>query len=251
MTEGRCNPAARGGTGEAQKGTRDMHVIEINKGIPATSPYKIGLRVFRYDFEGDLDPEVKKVHRITQLHVILADGERFTHRGKRIREPGDYLSYGAYIEPYTPEREQELQIARRRETIIDHVKDMDGASIQRVWALLRDTYGWPEVDEKGTHTMTNSPLEHSPAPWTYEGMVNVYDANGRNIVCTGDMEDCSWRDMCDASLIASAPDLLKACEAMHAWFKEEDRGRWPDPETLQSLRDAIGKAYVVTFAPED
>jgi hypothetical protein len=108
--------------------------------------------------------------------------------------------------------------------------------------------------------MTNSPLDHSPAPWTYddnraghEGMVNVFDANDKIVICTGDMEDCTWTDMCDASLIAAAPELLKACEAV---TKEWDaamgptEAAWKIAVILPQLRAAIAKAYAVTITPE-
>lgn len=59
-----------------------------------------------------------------------------------------------------------------------------------------------------------------PLPWVvddsregHEGLVTVFAANGRAVMCTGDMEVCSWADILNARLIAAAPDLLAACEA--------------------------------------
>jgi hypothetical protein len=96
--------------------------------------------------------------------------------------------------------------------------------------------------------------KQTPGPWEVishpiYGFIVGSRAAGDKVVAKlpagGDLSDA------DASLIAAAPDLLKACEAMHAWFQEDDRGRWPDPEALQLLRDALAKAYGITFAPEE
>lgn len=103
--------------------------------------------------------------------------------------------------------------------------------------------------------MMNSPLEHSPAPWAYddnreghEGMVNVYDADGRFLLCMGDMESSTWQDMCDASLIAAAPDLLEACKFVLASYTV--RPSYISPQTFEMVRAAIAKAYAVTTPPE-
>lgn len=52
--------------------------------------------------------------------------------------------------------------------------------------------------------------DHSPFPWTaddchgdYAGMLALVDANGELVVLFGDMEDCSWRDICNAHAIAA------------------------------------------------
>jgi hypothetical protein len=62
--------------------------------------------------------------------------------------------------------------------------------------------------------------EHTPGPWVVddnregrEGLVTVYGADGSAVTCTGDMEDCTARDLADARLIAAAPDLLAAIES--------------------------------------
>ncbi len=54
-----------------------------------------------------------------------------------------------------------------------------------------------------------------PLPWAFddcregfEGLVTVFDANGRSIVCTGDMEDCTMADILLAHAIAALPELL-------------------------------------------
>lgn len=73
--------------------------------------------------------------------------------------------------------------------------------------------------------MKANELGISPAPWVYddnreefEGVMAVYDADGRFIVGTGDMEDGEWREIADARMMAAAPDLYDAltalCEAL-------------------------------------
>lgn len=54
-----------------------------------------------------------------------------------------------------------------------------------------------------------------PRPWVaddnrpgFEGLITVFDANGRSVVCTGDMEGASWADIQHGYLFAAAPDLL-------------------------------------------
>lgn len=54
-----------------------------------------------------------------------------------------------------------------------------------------------------------------PTPWVMddnragsEGLITVFDANGRNVVCTGDMESANWADIQHGYLFAAAPELL-------------------------------------------
>jgi len=53
--------------------------------------------------------------------------------------------------------------------------------------------------------------DHSPLPWAvddnrpgFEGMIEVFDADGKHVMCFGSMEDCEWRDICDAHTVARA-----------------------------------------------
>lgn len=68
--------------------------------------------------------------------------------------------------------------------------------------------------------MKANELGISPAPWVYddnrdefEGVMAVYDADGRFIVGTGDMEG-DHREYADAHLMAAAPDLYDALLAL-------------------------------------
>lgn len=71
--------------------------------------------------------------------------------------------------------------------------------------------------------------ETYPLPWVvddtragHEGLVTVFAANGRPVVCTGDMEGCSWADILNARLFAVAPELLAIVAALWAM-------RWQGP----------------------
>ena len=68
---------------------------------------------------------------------------------------------------------------------------------------------------------------HSRTPWVvddnrdgYMGMVALFDADGRLVMSFGDMEDCEWRDICDAHIIARAVNTYakraQTQEAAHA-----------------------------------
>lgn len=67
--------------------------------------------------------------------------------------------------------------------------------------------------------------DHSPLPWVvddnregFEGLVTVFDADGKAVMAFGDMEDCDWRDICDAYTVAHRvncyDDLLAACREL-------------------------------------
>ena len=69
--------------------------------------------------------------------------------------------------------------------------------------------------------MSEDYSEHSRTPWVvddnrdgYMGMVALFDADGRLVMSFGDMENCEWRDICDAHVIALAVNTY--AELMHA-----------------------------------
>lgn len=108
-----------------------------------------------------------------------------------------------------------------------------------------------------------------PPPWTFsdnragqEGMLNVYDANGQIVACTGDMEDCTAGDIALAHAIAAVPEqygLLEAAEKyiigaharelwdMHPSYDREKAHKAatenPPPIAVQ-IRAALDKAGV-------
>jgi len=72
--------------------------------------------------------------------------------------------------------------------------------------------------------MTTDYSDHSPLPWVVDGnrdgfmgMVALFDADGRLMMSFGDMENCDWRDICDAHTVARAANahaaLVAACKA--------------------------------------
>lgn len=82
--------------------------------------------------------------------------------------------------------------------------------------------------------MSENHSGHSPLPWVvdnqrdgYMGMVALFDADGRLVMGFGDMEDCEWRDICDAHTIARAvnayAELVRACE-LH-WYQNIETRR--------------------------
>lgn len=64
--------------------------------------------------------------------------------------------------------------------------------------------------------MKANELGISPAPWVYddnraghEGLCTVFDADGKVLMCFGDMEDCDWLAIADGYLVSAAPDLYE------------------------------------------
>lgn len=95
-----------------------------------------------------------------------------------------------------------------------------------------------------------------PGPWAvddnrpgFEGLITVFDANGRNVVCTGDMEDASLVDIQHAHLFAAAPELLELLQGAHksvcslgcpsVWVSGE---RQPHSDLCLAISAAIAKA---------
>jgi hypothetical protein len=77
--------------------------------------------------------------------------------------------------------------------------------------------------------------EHTPGPWQLRGF-NIYD-NNKRLVANAGGEYKMDVDRANAKLIAAAPDLLRACEAMLAQI-----GRPGMAEARQKALDAIQKA---------
>ena len=84
-----------------------------------------------------------------------------------------------------------------------------------------------------------TPIQPTAGPWTVEvdgdGDVFVVAANGRRVHYAGNMETTDGEDHADARLIASAPDLLTACEEWVERFEEAHKTSDPrmDYETVQ------------------
>ena len=82
---------------------------------------------------------------------------------------------------------------------------------------------------------------HTPGPWravlAYGYKVKAPD--GRVIASLPTHTPLTWENPANAHLIASAPDLLVACQSALAVLQEH-----PDipPETLTRLREAIAEA---------
>lgn len=69
--------------------------------------------------------------------------------------------------------------------------------------------------------MKANELGISPAPWFYndnrvghEGSCTVFDADGKVLMCFGDMEDCDWLAIADGRLVSAAPELYDALTAL-------------------------------------
>lgn len=95
-----------------------------------------------------------------------------------------------------------------------------------------------------------------PRPWVvddnragFEGLITVFDANGRDIVWTADMESAGWADIQNAHLFAAAPELLdlltQAQESVcslgcpSVWVSGE---RQPHSDLCVAISAAIAKA---------
>lgn len=86
--------------------------------------------------------------------------------------------------------------------------------------------------------------EQHPRSWAFddnrdgfEGLVSVFDANGRSILCTGDMEDCTGADIQLARVIAALPALLE--------LTGEVAQEYPD---AADWKDARGRLYRMASA---
>lgn len=95
--------------------------------------------------------------------------------------------------------------------------------------------------------------EYSPTPWVYddsrdghEGTVAVWNNEGGLVVALGDMEDCTWADICDANLIAAAPDLLAALVALDQILElRHDHVVWL--ASLLNIKDPSGLDRAITL----
>lgn len=96
-----------------------------------------------------------------------------------------------------------------------------------------------------------------PRPWVaddnrpgFEGSLMVFDANGRDIVCTGEMESANLNDIQHMYLFAAAPELLdlltQAQESVcslgcpSVWVSGE---RQPHSDLCVAISAAITKAW--------
>lgn len=85
-------------------------------------------------------------------------------------------------------------------------------------------------------------IQHAPNPKVPDSPGDVFGPNGEHVVCFGhDYDDYgAFESMADARLIAAAPDLLKAAEAI--------ADKWPRFEGIEpaievvALRAALAKA---------
>mgnify|MGYP000688627011 CR=1 FL=1 len=99
-----------------------------------------------------------------------------------------------------------------------------------------------------------------PPPWVaddnrpgYEGLITVFDANGKPVVITGDMESAGMADIRNAHLFAAAPDLLTQLKLAHedvcslrcpaVWASGD---RQPHSDLCVAIRAAITKAETIT-----
>jgi len=95
----------------------------------------------------------------------------------------------------------------------------------------------------------SSPLaalfEQHPEPWIaddakegHEGMMTVFDAAGKPITCTGDMEACGIDDIELAYGIAALPDLIALAQSVAKEYP--DAADWKDARpSLYALANDI------------
>ena len=97
--------------------------------------------------------------------------------------------------------------------------------------------------------LSATPQGHTPGPWESTknryGAIQVGPADGLAIAEVW-LRGYSDREWANAKLLAAAPDLLEACEAMldarySAWHRFADEGE-PEPEDMQAARAAVKKA---------
>jgi len=104
-------------------------------------------------------------------------------------------------------------------------------------------------------TMTaQTEVKHTPGPWRFsEGdkerraMSEVFKKNDKTFQIA--LVTCEWsnpharaEDIANARLIAAAPELLAACEALCSSDENGRFGKPSFPEAIQKAREAIAKA---------
>jgi hypothetical protein len=100
-------------------------------------------------------------------------------------------------------------------------------------------------------------MTHTPGPWNYAGpsdigrdSYSIYGSGPSNAVMVSMAYTAGPSDYGDAAeanarLIASAPELLEACEVASRFFEENDDftdGEYPIPGFILDMRIAIKKA---------
>jgi len=89
--------------------------------------------------------------------------------------------------------------------------------------------------------------KHTKGPWQVvehvSGMIGVNDANGKSLCAVGCNKTDGRDDKANAALIASAPDLLQALEAILAtWEGPRERAGLRFAKDMFDARAAIAKA---------
>lgn len=73
--------------------------------------------------------------------------------------------------------------------------------------------------------------EHTPGPWTYNDR-HIVAENGDNVATwAGYTTTCCEAN---AQLIATAPDLLAACELAFSWWQLHGGARWTWVDAVQA-----------------
>ena len=88
--------------------------------------------------------------------------------------------------------------------------------------------------------------DYTPGPWVISGWAILDEAN-RTVICNilpWDVSGCRKEDVDNARLIAAAPDLLEALEALDNYYKTPGEDSWPKfyRQVLVPARAAIAKA---------
>jgi hypothetical protein len=91
-------------------------------------------------------------------------------------------------------------------------------------------------------------FEMHPRPWVADdnrdghiGLMSVFDANGRSIVCTCDMEACEGGDIELAHAIAALPALIELARVVGMDY--EDAADWKDARgtLVNQARSALAR----------
>jgi len=93
-------------------------------------------------------------------------------------------------------------------------------------------------------------MTHTPGPWKIASTVSAHyiESEGCEVArvdLIGAPEVRVLEDAANARLIASAPELLEACEVANQFFEENDDftdGEYPIPGFILDMRIAIKKA---------
>jgi hypothetical protein len=108
------------------------------------------------------------------------------------------------------------------------MSNLDGNALDR---YITGNYG--EDQQLDEDDPTDELFERWPRPWRFsdakeghEGLVTVFAANGADILCTGDMEDCTMAEIRLAQAIATLPILLELAQAVAGDY--EDAADWKD-----------------------